>query len=49
MKLGDHWQTDPRFKAVFQRFHIGVEAVIVLGIVVFVWTHWKNRTGAQAA
>ena len=49
MRLGDKWQTDPRFKAIFQKFHIGVEAVLVLGIVVFVWTHWKNRTGAQTA
>jgi membrane protein DedA with SNARE-associated domain len=47
MKLGDKWQTDPRFKAVFQRFHIGVELVLVAGIVLFVWTHWKNRTGAS--
>jgi membrane protein DedA with SNARE-associated domain len=44
MKLGDKWQTDPRFKAVFQRFHLGVELVLVAGIVWFVWTHWKNRT-----
>ncbi len=46
MKLGDKWQTDPRFKAIFARFHIGVEIVLVVGIVLFVWTHWKNRTGA---
>src|SRR5579875_1293079 len=31
MKLGSRFQTDPRFKAVFQKFHVGVEAVIVLG------------------
>ena len=44
MKLGSHWDTDPRFKAIFQRFHLGVELVLVLGLVWFVWTHWKNRT-----
>jgi membrane protein DedA with SNARE-associated domain len=49
MKLGDKWQTDPRFKEVFHRFHLGVEAVLLFGIILFVWTHWKNRTGAQAA
>ena len=49
MKLGDRWQSDPRFKAVFERFHIGVELVLVVGIVWFVWTHWKNRTGAENA
>jgi membrane protein DedA with SNARE-associated domain len=43
MKLGDRWNTDPRFKEVFHRFHIAVEAVIVIGVVWFVWTHWKGR------
>lgn len=49
MKLGDKWQTDPRFKEVFHRFHLGVEAVLVLGIIVFVWSHWKHRVGAHDA
>jgi membrane protein DedA with SNARE-associated domain len=43
MKLGDKWETDPRFKAIFHRFHLGVEIVLVAGIVWFVWTHLKNR------
>jgi membrane protein DedA with SNARE-associated domain len=47
MKLGSHWDSDPRFKAVFHRFQVGVELVIVVGVVWFVWTHWKNRTGAE--
>jgi membrane protein DedA with SNARE-associated domain len=47
MKLGSHWDSDPRFKAVFHRFQIGVELVIVVGIVYFIWTHWKNRTRAE--
>ena len=42
MKLGDKWETDPRFKEVFQRFHLGVEVVLLAGIVWFVWTHWKS-------
>jgi membrane protein DedA with SNARE-associated domain len=49
MKLGDKWQTDPRFKEVFHRFHLGVELVLVAGAVWFVWTHWKNRTGSTDA
>jgi len=49
MKLGDHFQTDPRFKELFHRFHLAVEAAILLAIIVFVWTHWKNRTGTEAA
>jgi membrane protein DedA with SNARE-associated domain len=43
MKLGAKWNTDPRFKAIFHRFHLGVELVLVIGVVWFIWTHWKNR------
>jgi membrane protein DedA with SNARE-associated domain len=49
MKLGDKWQTDPRFKEVFHRFHVAVELVIVASAIWFVWTHWKNRKPAAAA
>lgn len=48
MKLGDRWQTDPRVKEFFHRFHVAVELVLLVGIVWFVWTHWKNRTTAEA-
>ena len=43
MKLGDQWNTDPRFKAIFHRFHLGVELALVALIVWFVASHWKNR------
>jgi membrane protein DedA with SNARE-associated domain len=43
MRLGNTWQTNPAFKETFHRFHLAVEAVIVVGFVWFVWTHWKNR------
>jgi membrane protein DedA with SNARE-associated domain len=43
MKLGDRWNTDPRFKEIFHRFHLGVEAVLLVGIIWFVVSHWKNR------
>jgi membrane protein DedA with SNARE-associated domain len=49
MKLGDQWETDPRFKAIFHRFHFGVEIALVAGIVWFVWNHWKNRVSAEPA
>jgi len=51
MKLGASFSTNPVFKEVFHRFHLGVEAVIVLAFVFYVWTHWKNRirTGEPAA
>jgi membrane protein DedA with SNARE-associated domain len=49
MKLGAQWDTNPRFKAVFHHFQLGVEAVIVVGFVWFVWTHWKNRVRTDEA
>jgi membrane protein DedA with SNARE-associated domain len=49
MKLGDRFQTDPRLQQIFHRFHLAVEAAILVAIVWFVWTHWKNRTGAETA
>jgi membrane protein DedA with SNARE-associated domain len=48
MKLGSRWDSDPRFKAVFHRFQLGVELVLVAAIVWFIWTHWKNRAPAQS-
>ncbi len=49
MKLGNRWQTDPRFKEIFHRFHVGVELVLLVGFAFFLWTHWKNRTGVETA
>lgn len=49
MRLGQAWETDPRFKADFHRFHLAVELVLVAGIVWFVWTHWKNRARPDMA
>jgi membrane protein DedA with SNARE-associated domain len=49
MKLGDRWNTDPRFKEIFHRFHLGVEAVLLVGIIWFVASHWKNRIRTEPA
>jgi membrane protein DedA with SNARE-associated domain len=43
MRLGASFNTDPRFKALFHRFHLGVEVLLLLAAVWFVWTHWRNR------
>ena len=48
MKLGSKFSTDPRFKEVFHRFHLGVEAVILAAFVWFVVSHWKNRIRVTA-
>ena len=47
-KLGAKFDTDPRFKAVFQKFHLGVEVVLVAGVIWFVASHWKNRIKTTA-
>lgn len=49
MKLGARWNTDPRFKQIFNRFHLGVEAILAILIVLFLWTHWKNRIRTEPA
>ncbi|WP_260738673.1 DedA family protein [Tunturiibacter lichenicola] len=49
MKLGATWNTNPRFKEVFHRFHLGVEAVIVIAFLWFVVSHWKNRIRTEPA
>jgi membrane protein DedA with SNARE-associated domain len=49
MKLGASWHSDPRFKEVFHRFHLGVELVLVVGFGWFVASHWKNRIRTEPA
>jgi membrane protein DedA with SNARE-associated domain len=49
MKLGATWNTDPRFKETFHRFHLGVEAVLIAAFLWFVVSHWKNRIRAEPA
>jgi membrane protein DedA with SNARE-associated domain len=49
MRLGDHWDNDPRFKEIFHRFHLVVVLLLVAGFAWFVWTHWRGRVRAQEA
>ena len=48
MRLGDKFRTDPRFQEIFHRFHLGVEALLLAGVVWFVISHWKNRIRTEA-
>jgi membrane protein DedA with SNARE-associated domain len=48
MKLGATWNTDPRFKEIFHRFHLAVELVLIVGFLWFVISHWKNRIRVEA-
>ena len=49
MRLGASWNTDPRFKEVFHRFHLGVEAALAILIVLYLTSHWKNRIRTEPA
>ncbi len=49
MKLGATWNSDPRFKEIFHRFHLAVELVLVTGFLWFVISHWKNRIRTEEA
>jgi len=49
MKLGQGWETDPRFKAVFHEFHTVIVLLLLIGIVWFLWSHLKGRSSAEEA
>ena len=49
MRLGASFNSNPRFQALFHRFHLGVEVLLLLAIVWFVWTHWRNRVRPEEA
>jgi membrane protein DedA with SNARE-associated domain len=49
MKLGNSFNTNPQFQAIFHRFHLAVELVLLVGLVWFVVSHWKNRIRTDAA
>lgn len=49
MKLGQGWETDPRFKAVFHEFHTVIVLLLLAGIAWFLWTHLKRRSRAEEA
>ena len=49
MKLGATWNSDPRFKEIFHRFHLAVELVLVAAFFWFVISHWKNRIRTEPA
>ncbi len=47
-KLGERWDSDPRLKMWFHRFDAIIGAIIVLGVIWFVWSHWQHRIKKSA-
>src|SRR5712692_10237606 len=48
MKLGEHWDTDPRLKHWLHRLDAVIIVILLAGIFWFVRSHWKNRMQATA-
>ena len=48
-RLGEKWHTDPRLKEWFHRFDAVILGIILVGVVWFVWTHWKHRIRTEPA
>jgi membrane protein DedA with SNARE-associated domain len=44
-KLGEHWNTDPRLRAVMHQFDLVILAVVVVGAAWHVWRHVRHRKG----
>jgi len=45
LKLGENWRELGRY---FHEFDVVIGAVLALGIVWFVWSHWQNRIRAAS-
>ena len=48
MKLGEHWNKDPRLKLWFHRLDAVIVVALLAGITWFVYSHWKGRVKATA-
>jgi membrane protein DedA with SNARE-associated domain len=48
MKLGQAWDTDPRFKEIFHRFHVAVEVVLVVAVLWFLWSHFRRSRNTES-
>jgi membrane protein DedA with SNARE-associated domain len=49
MRLGQAWETDPRFHEWFHRFHLFVELGLLAAIIWFVWTHFNRLKQSSEA
>ncbi|MGH6945328.1 MAG: DedA family protein [Geminicoccaceae bacterium] len=47
LKLGERWDSDPRFRAIMHQLDAVVLAVIVLAVGWYVWRHWRHRVRSR--
>jgi membrane protein DedA with SNARE-associated domain len=43
MKLGQAWQSDPTLRSFMHRFDALIVALFVVGLVLYIWRHWRHR------
>jgi membrane protein DedA with SNARE-associated domain len=48
MKLGEQWNKDERLRHVLHRLDAVILVLLVIGLIFFVRSHWKNRMRATA-
>ena len=48
MKLGQKWETDPRLRQWLHRLDAVIIALLLVGLIFFVRSHWKNRLRVTA-
>lgn len=48
MKLGERWHSDPRLSHWLHRLDAVVLVLLILGVIWFVRSHWKNRMQVAA-
>ncbi|MCU1287142.1 MAG: DedA [Acidobacteriales bacterium] len=46
MKLAENWRYLGKY---FHQFDLVIGLVLLAGVTWFIWSHWKNRVGAEAA
>ena len=44
VKLGEQWNSDPRLREILHSLDAVIVLALLIGIVWFVWTHWRHRT-----
>jgi membrane protein DedA with SNARE-associated domain len=43
MKLGQAWDSDPTLRSILHRFDALIVAILVIGLALYVWRHWRHR------
>lgn len=43
-QLGQHWDSDPRLRAIMHRFDVAIVGLLALGLAWFAWRHLQSRS-----